>query len=300
VRIATYQQLMAEARRIGPRAVAVAAPQEQEVLLAVADAQRQGLARFSLVGDETLIRSLARDNGIDLTGMDLIHEPDPQTSALRAMELISRGEAQIAMKGRVETKVFLQAALDKDFGLRTDHLLTHVAVFEIPNYPRLILISDAGVIINPDLEQRVEIVQNAIFVAHKLGIIEPRVAILAAVEVVNPKLAITLDAASLSKMADRGQIKGALVDGPFALDNAISVEAAQTKGIRGPVAGEADILITPDIESGNMLAKAITYFAHGIMAGVVVGARVPLVVSSRSDSHQSKLMSIALSVLLTN
>lgn len=300
MRIATYQQLMAEARRIGPRAVAVAAPQEQEVLLAVADAQRQGLARFSLVGDETLIRSLARDNGIDLTGMDLIHEPDPQTSALRAMELISRGEAQIAMKGRVETKVFLQAALDKDFGLRTDHLLTHVAVFEIPNYPRLILISDAGVIINPDLEQRVEIVQNAIFVAHKLGIIEPRVAILAAVEVVNPKLAITLDAASLSKMADRGQIKGALVDGPFALDNAISVEAAQTKGIRGPVAGEADILITPDIESGNMLAKAITYFAHGIMAGVVVGARVPLVVSSRSDSHQSKLMSIALSVLLTN
>jgi phosphate butyryltransferase len=299
VRIGTYQQLLEEARRLGPRAVAVASPQEHEVLLAVADAQRQGLARFSLVGDEPLIRSLARDNGIDLTGMALIHEPDPQTSALRAMELISRGEAQIAMKGRVETKVFLQAALEKDFGLRTDHLLTHVAVFEIPNYPRLILISDAGVIINPDLEQRVEIVQNAIFVAHKLGIVEPRVAILAAVEVVNPKLAITLDAASLAKMADRGQIKGALVDGPFALDNAISVEAAQTKGIRGPVAGEADILITPDIESGNMLAKAITYFAHGIMAGVVVGARVPLVVSSRSDSHQSKLMSIALSVLLT-
>ncbi len=173
-----------------------------------------------------------------------------------------------------------------------------MAVFEIPNYPKLIFVSDAGVVIAPTLEQKVEIVQNAIEVAHKIGIDKPKVAILGANEMVNPKLPVSLDAASLSKMADRGQIKGGFVDGPLALDNAVSVEAARIKGISSPVAGEADILITPDLESGNMLAKSITYFAGGCMIGVVVGAKAPLIVTSRSDDHRAKLMSIALSVLL--
>jgi phosphate butyryltransferase len=194
----------------------------------------------------------------------------------------------------------LQAVLEKGFGLRTGRLLTHVAVFEIPGFTRLILVSDAGVVIAPTLAQRVEITQNAIDVARRLGIEEPRVAILAANEMVNPKLPITMDAASLAKMADRGQIKGGLVDGPLALDNAISPEAAEIKGIHSRVAGEADVLITPDIDSGNLLVKAITYFARGEMAGVVVGAKAPLVLASRSDSHTAKLVSIALSVLLTN
>lgn len=278
--------------------IAVAWPVERETLSAAAEATRLGLARFVLVGDENSIRQQAESHEIDLTGMMLVDEPDQRASAMRVMRLVSEGEAEIAMKGRVETRIFLQSVLDREFGLRTTRLLSHVAVFEIPNFPRLLLISDAGVVIAPTLEQKVEIVQNAIDVALKLGIEEPKVAILAASEMVNPKLPVSLDAASLSKMADREQIKGGLVDGPLALDNAISAKSARIKGISGPVAGEADILIMPDIESGNVLVKSLAYFAQGCMMGVVVGAKVPLVVTSRSDSYEAKLMSIALSVLL--
>ncbi len=298
MKITNYHELTEEALKAGPGTIGVAWPDEHEVLLAIAEANEMGLARFLLVGDVSKIRAQAETHQIDLAGMTLIDEPDPQSAALRVMRLIAAGEAGIAMKGRVETRVFLHSALDKEIGLRTGRLLSHVAVFEIPNYPRLIFVSDAGVVILPTLEQKVEIVQNAVEVAHKIGIEKPKVAILGANEMVNPKLPVSLDAASLSKMADRGQIKGALVDGPLALDNAVSVEAARIKGIVSPVAGEADILITPDLESGNMLAKSITYFAGGTMIGVVVGAKAPLIVTSRSDGHRAKLMSIALSVLL--
>jgi phosphate butyryltransferase len=220
--------------------------------------------------------------------------------AYKVMELVGQGKVQIAMKGKVETGDFLRAALNKDYGLRRGNLFTHVGVFEIPGMDRLILVSDAGVVVAPDMEQKFEIVRNAIEVAHALGVEVPKVAILAATEMVNPKIPATLDAANLSKMADRGQIRGGLVDGPLALDNAISPESVAVKGIQSQVAGHADILIPPDIEAGNVLAKAITYFANGKMAGVVVGAKSPMIVASRSDSHETKLVSMALGVLLAD
>ncbi len=298
--IRSFAELVEAARAKGPKRVAIAAAQEREVLLAAQDAERQGLAQCILVGDVPAIQEIAAEEGLDLSGMEMVHEPDPREAARRAMALVSQGHAEMAMKGRVETGDFLRAALDKEFGLRAGRLLSHVGVFEIPGFDRLIFVSDAGVVVAPDLAQKVEIVQNAIFVAQALGIPQPRVAILAATEMVNPKIPNTMDAANLAKMAERGQIVGGIVDGPLALDNAISPDAAAVKGIRSEVAGRADILIVPDIEAGNVLAKAITYFARGKMAGIVQGGRSPLIVASRADPHESKMVSMALGILLAN
>ncbi len=296
--IRTFAELLEAARAKGPKRVAVAAGQQSEVMLAGLDAEREGLAEVTLVGDEARIRQIAADEGFDISRMEIIEAPTPREAAYRVMKLVSEGQADIAMKGKVETSDFLRAALRKELRLRTGRLLTHVAIFEIPDFDRLIFISDAGVVVAPTLEQKVQIVQNAINVAHTMGIELPRVAVLAATEVVNPKIPTTLDAANLSKMAERGQIRGGLVDGPLALDNAISPESARIKGIKSQVAGYADILIAPDIEAGNVLAKAITYFAQGKMAGVVVGARCPLILPSRSDTREAKLVSLALGVML--
>jgi phosphate butyryltransferase len=291
---------MAEARRVGPKMVAVTAPHEPEILQSAQDAQNEGIANCTLVGDRDLIRKLAAQQQIDITKMMLIHEPDPKTAARKVMELVRMGHADLAMKGKLETGEFLRAALDREMGLRVGHLFTHVAVFEVPGFNRFLFVTDSGVVVAPTLEQKVEIVQNAIMVAQRLGVQEPKVAILAATEMVNPKIPTTMDAANLAKMADRGQIQGGLVDGPLALDNAISPESVAIKGIKGPVAGFADILVTPDVEAGNLLAKAITYFAKGKMAGVVVGGKSPLIVASRSDPHETKLVSMALGVLLAS
>lgn len=296
--IRTFAELLEAAKAKGPKRVAVAAGHQSEVMLAGLDAEVSGLAEVTLVGDAEETQRIARAEGFDISRMELVHQPQPHEAAYEVMRRVSQGQADIAMKGKVETSDFLRAALTKELGLRTGRLYTHVALFEIPTFDRLIFISDAGVVVAPDLEQKVQIVQNAINVAHALGNSLPRVAILAATEVVNPKVPTTLDAANLSKMADRGQIQGGLVDGPLALDNAISPESAQIKGIKSEVAGYADILITPDIEAGNVLAKAITYFAEGKMAGVVVGARCPLIVASRSDTREAKLISLALGVML--
>ena len=298
--IKTFVDLMAEARRVGPKMVAVAVPHEAEILLGAQDAQKEGIANCTLVGDRDLIRKLAAERQIDISKMMLIHEPDPKIAARKVMELLRMGHADLAMKGKLETGDFLRAALDKEFGLRVGRLFTHVAVFEVPGFDRLLFVTDSGVVVAPTLEQKVEIVQNAIMVAQCLGVKEPKVAILAATEMVNPKIPTTMDAANLAKMADRGQIQGGLVDGPLALDNAISPESVAIKGIKGPVAGVADILVAPDVEAGNMLAKAITYFAKGKMAGVVVGGKSPLIVASRSDPHETKLVSMALGVLLAS
>jgi phosphate butyryltransferase len=278
--------------------VAVAAADQSEVMLAGLDAEVAGLAEVVLVGDAGKIRQIAKDESFDISRMEIVDVAHPGEAAVEVMSLVSQGKADIAMKGKIETSDFLRAALRRELGLRTGRLFTHVAVFEIPGFSRLIFISDAGVIVAPDLEQKVQIVQNAIFVAHAMGISRPRVAVLAATEVVNPKIPTTLDAANLSKMADRGQIRGGLVDGPLALDNAISPESVKIKGIKSEVAGYADVLIAPDIEAGNVLAKAITYFAQGKMAGVVVGARCPLILPSRSDTRENKLISLALGVML--
>jgi len=298
--ITTFVQLMAEAKKVGPKMVAVVAPHEQEILLAAQDAEREGIADCTLVGDRGLIKKLAAEHDIDINRMMIIHETEPKVAARKVMELLRMGHADLAMKGKIETGDFLRAALDREAGLRVGRLLTHIAVFELPGFGRLLFVTDSGVVVAPTMEQKVEIVQNAIMVAQRLGVAEPKVAVLAATEMVNPKIPTTLDAANLSKMADRGQIQGGLIDGPLALDNAISPESAAIKGIKGPVAGHADILVTPDVEAGNMLAKAITYFAQGKMAAVVVGGKSPLIVASRSDPHETKLVSMALGVVLAS
>jgi len=297
--IRNFAQLREKAKRVGPRTVAIAAAQDHEALLAARDVEERGIANMILVGDRAAIEREAEIHEVDIGGMQIIEETDRRAAAARAMHLVAHGQAHCAMKGKIFTADFLKAALDPAAGLRTGKLLTHVAVFDIPGFDRLILLSDAGVVVAPALEDKLHIVQNAIDVGHRLGVELPRVAVLAAAEMVNPKIPSTMDAANLSKMADRGQIYGGIVDGPLALDNAISPEAARIKGIRGEVAGRADILIAPDLEAGNSLAKAIIYFAHSDMAGVVVGARMPLVLPSRADTHEAKMMSIVLGVLMS-
>jgi phosphate butyryltransferase len=298
MRIASFQDLVAAAQRGGPKGIVAVGAQQDSVLEAISAAQAKGIAKGVLVGNEAEIHAVAAKCGVDISDMEIVHEPEITGAARRAMLLLSEGKAQIAMKGKVDTATFLRAALNREFGLRTGALLSHVAAFDMEDLGRLLLISDAGVNIAPSLEQKAEIVRNAIGVAHKLGITAPRVAVLASTETVNPRIPANVEAAALSKMADRGQITGALVDGPLALDNAISPDAAEDKEIRSAVAGRADILISPDIEAGNVLVKAIVYFARHPMAGVVVGAQVPLILPSRSDTFESKLDSIALGVVM--
>jgi phosphate butyryltransferase len=296
--IRNFGELLTAAQAKGPRAIVAVGAQQDSVLEALAAAQERGIATPILIGDEVAIRDVAASCGVDLEGMRIIHEPDRELAARKAMLEVAAGRAQVAMKGKVDTATFLRAALDRDLGVRTGHLLSHVAVFDMDTLGRLVLISDAGVNIAPSLAEKADIVRNAIEVAHRLGIDMPKVAVLASTETVNPRIPANVEAAALAKMADRGQITGALVDGPLALDNAISPDAAHDKDIISPVAGCADILILPDIEAGNVLVKAIVYFAQHPMAGVVVGAAVPLIVSSRSDTFESKLDSLALGVVL--
>jgi len=294
--VKNFAQLMELAQERGPKTVAVAAAAQEAVLLAVNEAEELGIANVILVGDRAKIERIGQDNDVNLGRLDIIHEPDPFQSALQTMALINEGQAQIAMKGAIQTADFLRAALDRNSGLRTGRLLSHVAAFDIRGFDRLILVSDAGVVVAPTLHQKADIVRNAIDVAHRLGIIQPRVALLAATEMVNPKIPATVDAAALSKMTDRKQIAGGIVDGPLTLDNAISGTAATIKGIESPVAGQADILIAPDIEAGNILAKGIIYFAQAYMAGIIVGARAPIILPSRSDTHEAKLIALSMCV----
>ncbi|MFN2154441.1 MAG: bifunctional enoyl-CoA hydratase/phosphate acetyltransferase [Anaerolineae bacterium] len=296
--IRNFDDLLAAAHRNGPKGVVAVCAQQDSILKAVAAAQEIGIIHGVLIGDEPEIHAVAATCGVDISDMQIIHQPEIQIAARRAMGLIAEGKAQIAMKGKIDTATFLRAALDREMGLRTGTLLSHVAVFDMQDLGRLLLVSDAGVNIAPTLEQKADIVRNAIGVAHRLGISEPKVAVLASTETVNPRIPANVEAAALAKMADRGQITGALVDGPLALDNAISPDAEEDKEIRSPVECRADILISPDIEAGNMLVKAIVYFARHPMAGVVVGAKVPLILPSRSDTFESKLDSIALGVVM--
>jgi phosphate butyryltransferase len=280
--------------------MAIVAAQDEDILLASHDAWLQSIATPILIGNIPQVESLASDLDVDLSPWELVHRPDALDAAREAVELVRAGRADMMVKGALETRHFLRAALDRQRGLRSGHLLTHVGVFELPSIDRLLLLSDSGVVIAPSLEQKVQIVRNAIFLARCLGIEQPKVAVLAATEMVNPNIPATLDAANLAKMGDRGQIAGALIDGPLALDNAISLKSSRVKGISSPVAGCADILICPDIEAGNVLGKAMTYFAGGKMAGVVVGASAPLVMASRSDPRQTKLFSMALGAVLAS
>jgi phosphate butyryltransferase len=296
--VKSFAEILAAAKQFGPRVVAIAAADEREVLEAATQARATGIAEAVLVGRKQQIVDLAAEADLELAGFEIIDEADPKVAGAIAVHLVKSGDADIVMKGRMDMADLLRAALHRELGLRAGRLFTHISVFEIPGFDRLLFVTDAGVIPEPDLAEKAQIVQNAIDTVHQLGIPHPKVAILAALEMVNPKMPSTTDAANLSKMADRGQIKGGIVDGPLALDNAISVHSAELKGIKSPVAGRADILVTPDVESGNILAKGITYFAGGTVASVVVGATAPIVATGRADASENKLASIALAVLL--
>ncbi|HHY91790.1 MAG TPA: phosphate butyryltransferase [Firmicutes bacterium] len=290
-------ELLAKAKEYGPLRLAVAAAEDKEVLVAVKEARERGIATPLLVGREEKIGSLANEVGFDLGGVAVYDERQVAGCARRAVELVSSGQADLVMKGLMGTADILRAVLDKDLGLRTGRILSHVMLYELPGYDHLFFLTDGGMNLAPDLRQKADIVANAVETAHALGIAKPKVAVLAAVEVVNPDMPATLDAAALAQMGARGQIKGCVIDGPLALDNAISIEAAAHKGIVSPVAGAADILLVPDIEAGNLLGKAMTYFGHGKSAGMIVGARAPVVLVSRADPHETKLLSIALGVV---
>jgi len=299
--IGTLDEVLAEALRFGPFRVAIAGAADEAALTAVADAYARGLARGLAFGPRDRVQSLLEEIGADARCLESLEdEPDEQGSCKLAVEAVRSGRADLLLKGKVKTATLLRAVLDPESGLRTGRLLSDVFVFENPKRApnRLQMITDGGVTVKPDLEQKIQIIQNAVEVAHALGNRQPRVALLAAVETVTAAIPSTQEAAIISQMWRRGQISGCIVDGPLALDNAVSVEAARAKGIDSPVAGDADILVCPDIESANMLAKSTTYFAGFRLAHVVMGALAPVLIPSRADAAEAKLLSIALGGLV--
>jgi phosphate butyryltransferase len=295
----TSLKQMAEQVKGGPlKRIAVACGQDPDIIGALARAVNQKLAQAILIGDQKRTEALAKEHNIDPKIFTLIDEPDYKKAASRAVEMVRNKEADVLMKGLINTAVYARAYLNKDTGLMTGATVSHVGVFEVPNYPRLLIVTDAAQIPYPDFGQKVDMINHAVAVAHKLGIETPKVAVLTATEKVNPKWPCSLEAAQLSKMADRGQIKGCIVDGPLSMDAAVSPECAAGKGIKSPVAGYADILLTPDIQAGNILYKTLTQLAHAELGAMVIGTSAPVVLTSRTDTDDTKFMSIVLSVLM--
>lgn len=292
-----FEQLLLRCESIAAVPTAVAHPCDASSLAGAVDAARQGLILPVLVGPEDRIRSVADAESIDITPYELIATKHSHDSAAQAVGLVRSGQASVLMKGSLHTDELMHEVMQKDTGLRTERRVSHVYVMQVPTYPRALFITDAAINIYPTLEDKRDICQNAIDLAHGLGVEMPKVGILSAVETVTPKLPSTIEAAALCKMADRGQITGALLDGPLAFDNAINPEAAQIKHIQSEVAGCVDILIAPDLEAGNILAKQLTFLANADAAGVVLGARVPIILTSRADSVQARLTSCAVAVL---
>jgi phosphate butyryltransferase len=291
------RDIISLSKEIGPKRIAVAQAEDEEVLVALEQARCEGIVDVILVGKQDKIEELAGKNGIDIAKFEIRQEVDGFTASLRCCELVNRGEADLIMKGLVGTANFMKAILDKEKGLRTGRLLSHVAVFEIPAYHKLLMVTDAAINVNPTLNHKTQITQNAVDVAHSLGIELPNVACIAAVEKVYPdKMPATLDCACLSMMAKRGQIRGALVDGPLGLDNAVSEESARVKGVRSEMAGKVDILLCPSVEAGNVIYKTLMEFTQARCAAVVVGTKSPVVLTSRADSHETKFTSITLAV----
>jgi phosphotransacetylase len=295
-----YERLLAAAKAEPPVRMAVVHPCSAEALEAALEARDEGLIVPILVGPESRMRALAAEAGLDLAGVEVVATEHSHASAKAAIALVRTGRAAAMMKGSLHTDELLHAVLDKEAGLRTERRVSHAFVLDVPSYPRPLMITDAAVNIYPTLADKRDIVQNAIDLAHSVGIANPRVAILSAVETVNPDIRSTIDAAALCKMAERGQITGARLDGPLAFDGAVSAEAARIKGIQSEVAGCADILVVPDLESGNMLVKQLTFLDNADSAGIVLGARVPIVLTSRADSVRNRLASVALGVLLAH
>jgi phosphate butyryltransferase len=272
----------------------LAAAQDQHSLSAVLRAAQDHIIEPILIGDKESIQNIASSNGFDISGLRIIHEPEMSMSVEMAVKMVSSKQADILMKGKVGTSALLKCVLNKEWGLRTGHLLSHFALFEVDTYHKLIAVTDVAMNIAPNLQDKIAIVNNSIDCLHKLGIPMPKVAVLGAVEMVNENMEATLHAALLSKMNQRDQIKGCIIDGPLAFDNAVSLESAQYKGIRSEVAGDTDLLLMPDIEVGNVLYKSLVFFAKAKVASVILGALVPIVLTSRSDTEQAKYDSILL------
>jgi phosphate butyryltransferase len=282
------------ARAGGRSRIAVAAAADLPVLEAVHAATEAGIAESLLIGIKKDIEALAERIGMDSKWIEIIDISDPRQAAAKAVSCVREGAARILMKGLLPTEILLKAVLNKENGLPTGKLLSHVGMFQSPYYPKLFCITDAAMNIAPGFEEKLGILSNAVNMYHRIGEANPKAAVMAAVETVNPKMEPTIHAAMLTQMNRRGQIKGCVVDGPLALDNAISKEAAEHKGIFSEVAGNADIILVPDIESGNLLYKSLVFFGGAAVAGIIIGAKAPIVLTSRSDSEKSKLYSIAL------
>jgi phosphate acetyltransferase len=293
-----YQGLLDACRSLPPTPTAVVHPCDQSSLEGAVDAARLGLIAPILVGPRLRIEAVARQCAIDITEMLIVDAPFSHASAEQAVAIVREGKAEALMKGSLHTDELMGAVVKRDTGLRTARRLSHCFVMDVPTYAEPLIITDAAVNIAPTLEEKVDIVQNAIDLAHALGAEDVRVAILSAMETVNPKVPSTIEAAALCKMADRGQITGALIDGPLALDNAISLESVKIKQIDSPVAGRANVLVVPDLEAGNMLAKSLSFLANADAAGIVLGARVPIILTSRADSVMTRLASCAVATLM--
>jgi phosphate acetyltransferase len=295
-----YQQLIDRCKKLPPTPVAVAHPCDQSSLEGAADAAKLGLIAPILVGPRARIEAVAAQFHIDIAKLTIVDAEHSQDSAEKAVQLVREGKAEALMKGSLHTDELMAAVVRRDTGLRTARRISHCFVLDVPGHTEALIITDAAVNIAPTLKDKVHITQNAIDLAHALGAPDVRVAILSAMETVNPDVPSTIEAAALCKMADRGQITGAVLDGPLALDNAIDLQAAKIKKIDSPVAGRANVLVVPDLEAGNMLAKSLTFLAGADAAGIVLGARVPVILTSRADSVIARLASCAVAALVAN
>ena len=295
-----YERLLERCKGLAPVPTAVAHPCEETALSAAVEAAAAGLIAPILVGPSRKIEETAKSAGIDLGELQIVDTPHSVASATQAVGLIREGRAEVLMKGSLHTDELMSAIVSRDGGLRTGRRISHVFIMDVPTYHKVLIITDAAINIAPTLEDKVDICQNAIDLAISLGLEKPKLAILAAVETVNSKMSATLDAAALCKMAERGQIKGGILDGPLAFDNAISKQAAQTKGIKSEVAGDPDILLAPDLEAGNILAKQLSFLANADSAGMVLGARVPVILTSRADSVRSRIASCGVAKLVAH
>ena len=292
-----YERLIARAKAVEPIRCAVVHPCDESSLRGALEAAQQGLFVPILVGPEAKIRKVAAEFGLDLSGCSIVDAEHSEASAEAAVRLVREGKVDALMKGSLHTDELMAAVVKRETGLRTARRISHCFVMDVPALQQALIVSDAAVNIFPTLQEKVHIIQNAIDMAHALGLALPKVAILSAMETVNPSVPTTVEAGALCKMADRGQITGGILDGPLALDNAINLTAAKIKKINSPVAGQADILIVPDLEAGNMLAKSLTFMAGAEAAGIVLGARVPIILTSRADSVSARLASCAVASL---
>ncbi|MCD6237942.1 MAG: bifunctional enoyl-CoA hydratase/phosphate acetyltransferase [Thermotogae bacterium] len=298
--IKNFEELSSITRSLGKITLGLVGAEDIEAIKAVKNAKDNGIVDAYLIGKREMLEKNMEILGIKPSEFECIDASTQKEASEIGVKLVSGGKAQMIMKGLVKTSILLKEVLNEEYGLRTGRILSHVVALQIPTLDRLLFLTDGGMIIKPTLEQKVKIINNAVEVARRLGIDKPKVACLAAVEVVNPAIDDTIDCAILAKMNARGQIKGCVVDGPLALDNALSERAAKIKKISSPVAGNADILVVPDITSGNLLGKSVVYFADGVIAGIVVGAKAPIVIVSRADTAKSKYYSLCLGAIFAH